>query len=107
MRAPRWRRFVQWQAGRKAGNMNDGARLSVNEEMMMKRGVSRYAGLGLMLSVVTCGGLGTFSTEEKASTTVPGCNLGCILQDFGFGGFSNMNISDNQDLKNQGVSKND
>jgi hypothetical protein len=66
----------------------------------------RAAGLGALLALLCCGGLDTFVVTEKASAVIPGASLfEQLAGDFGFGDFLDMDLSQNQELKNQGVEK--
>ncbi|MEL6543532.1 MAG: hypothetical protein AAFQ82_02835 [Myxococcota bacterium] len=71
----------------------------------MRRFVLRLFVTVSVFSALTCGGLDTFSITESASTTVSGSVLG-QLTSLGFGGFLDLDISENSELQNQGVERN-
>ena len=54
-----------------------------------------------------CGKLTTFSIQEKADATVPGGGIASLLVSaLPFSGFANLDLTQNDTLKNQGVKKN-
>src|SRR3954468_16655570 len=65
--------------------------------------------LGVFLTVlVTCGGSSVtrISVSQTASANIPGATLlESLAGDVGFGGLANFDISQSQELKNQGVKK--
>ena len=60
-----------------------------------------------VLFAFTCGGIDNFTiTEESQATIDSGIPVvGDLLGDLGFGGFLKMDISQNEELKNQGVKR--
>ena len=81
--------------------------LALGERMGSRR--SRLAVVGLvLLAPLCCGGLDTFDISEESTTTVEaGTLLEQLAGDLGFGGFLNMDVSQSEELKNQGVEKED
>ncbi len=69
----------------------------------------RLLGIALLLSVLTCDtGLDTFEVQEEAQADIPGNPLGGVIDAvIPFGSFSEMNLSESQELKNQGVEPSD
>ncbi|OGQ90355.1 MAG: hypothetical protein A2289_26415 [Deltaproteobacteria bacterium RIFOXYA12_FULL_58_15] len=66
----------------------------------------RYGTIALILAAITCGDIDKFTIEESSSTTIQGASLlEQLAGDLGFGGFLNMDISQNQELQNQGVER--
>jgi hypothetical protein len=67
----------------------------------------RYQRLGLLLiGLITCGGLTHITVSQTASATIPGASLlESLVGDVGFGGFANFDITQSQELKNQGVKR--
>lgn len=66
----------------------------------------RLSVAGIALSLATCDGLDTFHIGESSESVIPkGTLLEQFAGDLGFGGFLNMDLSQNQELKNQGVEK--
>lgn len=67
----------------------------------------RLAFAAVAVSLATCDGLDTFHVGEVSQSTIPkGSVLEQFVGDLGFGGFLSMDLSQNQELKNQGVKKN-
>jgi hypothetical protein len=67
----------------------------------------RTCAMGALLALLCCGGMDTFDVAEEASATIEGASLfEQLAGDMGFGSFLNMDISQSQELKNQGVEKN-
>lgn len=61
----------------------------------------------LLLGLVGCGSVGQVSITETATTTIEKATiLEQLVGDMGFGSFLNMDISQNQELENQGVERN-
>jgi len=59
-----------------------------------------------LVSLATCGKIDRFKITESSTTSVQGASiLENFVGDIGFGGFLNMDISQNAELKNQGVKK--
>jgi hypothetical protein len=62
----------------------------------------------LVLTLLACGGLDTFDIEESSTTVVEGGNiLQQLVGNLGFSGFTAMDITANEKLKNQGVERQD
>ena len=62
----------------------------------------------LILLLPACGNLLTIDIEETSKTTIEqGTLLEDLIGDLGFGGFAQMDITDNQTLANQGVQPGD
>ena len=67
----------------------------------------RYRRLGLLLLVlITCGGLNHLTVSQTASATIPGATLlEQFFGDVGFGSLVSFDITQAQELKNQGVKR--
>jgi hypothetical protein len=62
----------------------------------------------LILLLPACGNLLTIDIEESSTTTIEqGTLLEELIGDLGFGGFAQMDVTDNQTLANQGVEPGD
>ena len=73
----------------------------------MKHAIKSYGPIFVILFAITCGKLDTFDISQKSSASIQGASiLEQLVGDIGFGGFLNMDISQNEELKNQGVKKN-
>lgn len=59
----------------------------------------------ILLTALACGGLDTFTITEESTATIQGSILGQLVSDLGFGGFLSMDLSQNETLANQGVSR--
>lgn len=66
----------------------------------------RVGVLGLTILLSTCSGIDNFDIEESSTSTIPaGSPLEQVLGNLGFGNFLNLDITQNQTLQNQGVTK--
>ena len=74
----------------------------------MKRRATLWGRILVVLAALgACGGLDTFDIAESSAATIQGASiLEQIVGDVGFGGFLNMDISQSEEFKNQGVEKN-
>ena len=58
-------------------------------------------------ALAACGGLDTFTIEQTAQTTVSGASiLEQLAGDLGFGDLATFDVTENETLANQGVTKN-
>ena len=74
--------------------------------MRMRKSSLTLLAAGWMLTT-GCGKLTTFPITEKADTTVQGGGIAAmLLSSIPFSGFTNMDLTQNDTLKNQGVKKN-
>lgn len=68
---------------------------------------TRLFALGVLVALGNCGGLDNFEIHEDATAVIPGGTLlDQLASDAGFDGFLNMDVDQSQELKNQGVRKN-
>lgn len=66
----------------------------------------RFVATAAVLTLLCCGGIDNFDLEEESSTTIPGASLfEQFVGDLGFGSFLSMDLSQSEELKNQGVEK--
>ena len=66
-----------------------------------------YRRLGLLFIILTgCGGLTRFTVTQSATATIPGATLlEMLVGDVGFGSLVSFDITQSQELKNQGVKR--
>jgi hypothetical protein len=66
----------------------------------------RLLATGAVLTLLCCGGIDNFDVTEESTTTIPGASLfEQLAGDMGFGSFMTMDLSQSEELKNQGVEK--
>ena len=62
--------------------------------------------LVLLVILVTCGGLTHLTASQSASATIPGATLvEQLVGGVGFGGFTTFDLTQSEELKNQGVKR--
>ncbi|MBI3179112.1 MAG: hypothetical protein HYZ27_05585 [Deltaproteobacteria bacterium] len=67
---------------------------------------TRKAGSLVLLAALSCGDVDNFDIVESSSTQIPGCTVACqVLSTLPFADFGAMDLTQNEELENQGVSK--
>lgn len=74
---------------------------------VVRRMVATYLPCAFLIGLITCDSVDNFTITESSTTTIEGATLlEQLVGDLGFGGFLNMDVSQNEELKNQGVERN-